>query len=242
MEKIVLHFSPIFYPLLPSSQTFHFLQRMLRGQFGHNCYRLATPERCFGVIYHHFNSIFFMSNIFNNRLSADISQADMARIMAGVADAEQTMPFLIGLTDYERRRLPKIRRSNRLFVEEAIQALDENQTWMPGYINPLEIRRDYALYNQLRKVEMIVGQFYERIIHTRILAGSEAFQGCLLFYRMAKEAAASGVPGAQVIVDMLSERFDSLRAVNTTTKTESDEIDPTQDDASSSNTDTPEMN
>ena len=157
-----------------------------------------------------------MSNLFVNRLSADISDADMARITAGVADAQQTMPFLIGLTESERRHLPKIRRSNRLFVEEAIQALDENQTWLPGYVNPLEIRKDYALYNKLRKVEMIVGQFYEKIIHTRILAGSEAYQGSLMFYRMAKEAAASGVPGAQMVVDMLSERFEYLRGENAT--------------------------
>lgn len=184
-----------------------------------------------------------MSNMFINRLSADINQAEMARIMAGVADAQQTMPFLIGLTDYERRHLPKIRRSNRLFVEEAIQALDENQTWMPGYINPLEIRRDYALYNQLRKVEMIVGQFYEQVIHTRILAGSEAYQGCLMFYRMAKEAAASGVPGAQVVVDMLKERFDSIRPENSTTAANNEEVDPIQEDnASANNPDTPDMN
>ncbi len=152
-----------------------------------------------------------MSNLFVNRLSAVLTDADMARITAGLADAQQTMPFLIGLTEQERRTLPKIRRDNRLFVEEAVQALDENQTWMPGYINPLEIRKDYALYHQLRKVEMIVGQLYERIQHTRILAGSESFQGCLVFYRMAKQAAQSGVPGAQTIVTMLKERFEGQR-------------------------------
>ena len=156
-----------------------------------------------------------MSNLFVNRLSAVLTDADMARITASVADAAQTMPWLIGLTDAERKTLPKIRRNNRLFVEEAVQALEENQTWMPGYVNPLEIRKDYALYNQLRKVEMIVGQLYERIVHTRILAGSESYQGSLLFYRMAKQAAASGVPGAQIIVDMLSERFEGQRSAGT---------------------------
>ncbi len=153
-----------------------------------------------------------MSNIFVNRLSAALSDADVARILSAVADVEQNMPFLIGLTEQERRYLPKIRRQNRLFVEEAVQALDENQTWMPGYVNPLEIRKDFALYNQLRKVEMALGQLYEQVVHTRILAGSESYQGSLLFYRMAKQAANSGVPGAQIIVDMLAERFESSRS------------------------------
>ncbi len=148
-----------------------------------------------------------MSNLFVNRLSAVISDADLQRITANLADAQQTMPFLVGLTERERRRLPKIRRDNRLFVEEAVQALDENQTWLPGYVNPLEIRKDFQLYNRLKQVELILGQLYEWVVHTRILAGSESYQGCLLFYRMAKQAAQSGVPGAQHVVTMLRERF-----------------------------------
>ncbi len=181
-----------------------------------------------------------MSNLFVNRLSAVLTDADMARITAAVADAEQTMPWLIGLTDDERKKMPKIRRDNRLFVEEAVQALDENQTWMPGYVNPLEIRKDFALYNQLRKVEMIVGQLYERIVHTRILAGSESYQGSLLFYRMAKQAAASGVPGAQIIVEMLGERFEGQGPGTVTSTEDEDDSGPVPTELLSE--DGPDMN
>ena len=94
-----------------------------------------------------------MSNLFNNRLSAELSANDMARLVTCIDDMEATMPFLIGLTDEECRRL------------------------------------------------------YERIVHTRMLAGSEAYYGSLLFYHSSKSAAANGVPGSQLIAKRLAERF-----------------------------------
>ena len=148
-----------------------------------------------------------MSNLFVNRLSAVLSDADMARIMAGIADAAQTMPFLVGLNDEERRRMPMIRRENKLFVEEAVRALEQNQTLLPGYMNPLEMGRDLRLHDDLLEVELQLGQLFERVRHTRMLAGAEAFQAALVFYKMAKAAAEAGVPGTHVVVDKLRERF-----------------------------------
>jgi len=131
----------------------------------------------------------------------------MARITADLADATQTMPFLLGLNEAERRRLPMIRRENKLFVEEAVRALEQNQRLLPGYMNPLEMGKDLKLHEQLLEIELQIGQLFEQVRHTRMLAGSEAYQAALVFYKMAKAASVAGVPGTHVVVEKLRERF-----------------------------------
>ena len=100
-----------------------------------------------------------------------------------------------------------IRRSNKLFVDEAVRLMEDNRDFLPGYFDPVELEKDLNLHNGLQKIEERVGQLYERIVHTRMLAGSEAYYGSLLFYHSSKSAAANGVPGSQLIAKRLSERF-----------------------------------
>lgn len=148
-----------------------------------------------------------MSNLYVNRLSAVLSVAEIARITAGLADVQQTMPFLLGLTENERRQLPMIRKSNKLFVDEAVRLVGDNQTLLPGYINPLEMGKDLSLHDQLLEIERMLEQLLEKVRHTRMLAGSEAYVAALLFYEMAKSAAARGIAGSDTVAKRLGERF-----------------------------------
>lgn len=152
-----------------------------------------------------------MSNIFINRLSAVLSDSDFARIEAMVTDLRSVMPYLVGLTDEERRTLPMIRRNNKLFVDEAVRLVRANQDYLPPYFDSNEMVRDLELHDKMLGVERLLAQLYEQVVHTRMLAGNEAYRQALLFYQLSKSAAASGVSGSQSVVDSLGERFEFSR-------------------------------
>jgi hypothetical protein len=150
-----------------------------------------------------------MSNLQNNRLSAALAPEAAAEIRQMVRQIEQKLPFLLGLTPEERKALPKINRSNKLFVDETLQACADNGNFLPPYLDVAEMRRDYELYRALGEVLQPLAQLYEKLRDTQILAGSEAFSTALMAYRMLQMAARSGMPGLDTVVSRLSERFAS---------------------------------
>lgn len=148
-----------------------------------------------------------MTNLFNNRLSVTLTDADLQSALALIQQLDSNLPFLIGLTDQERMVLPKINRSNKLFVDDALQAMRSNAFLMPMYIDQTELEKDLVLFEQLSEIEQLLTRLLTKVSHTRTLAGSEAFSASLMFYRMAKAAAQSGLPGAEAVADRLGRRF-----------------------------------
>ena len=155
-----------------------------------------------------------MSNMFSNRLSVTIADTDMQALRSYVQQMEAALPFLIGLTDEERSNLPKINRENKLFVDDALLGLRENAHLVPAYLDVVEVEKDVQLFEQLSELEQLILLLLTKLSHTRILAGSEAFQACLSFYRSAKDAARTGYPGAEAVSDRLGRRFKLRRNLN----------------------------
>ncbi|MBK7874135.1 MAG: hypothetical protein IPJ74_27555 [Saprospiraceae bacterium] len=62
-----------------------------------------------------------MNNIGNNRVSASLNPDDFNAIKQAIQEIRNRMPFLLGLTLEERKKLAKINRSNKLFVGDAIE-------------------------------------------------------------------------------------------------------------------------
>jgi len=176
-----------------------------------------------------------MSNLFHNRLSVTISDGDMQALRSSIYDMESLLPFTVGLTETERKNLPKINRENKLFVDDAVVALRENGHLAPAYVDAGEIEKDITLFEQLSELEQLLLRVLNRLSHTRTLAGSEAYQGCLSFYRGVKDAAALGFPGAESVADRLGRRFKLRR--NTGPVTQAEDAS-TGADAPSSPTDT----
>lgn len=155
-----------------------------------------------------------MSNLLNNRISAALSAQDVEDIKLLLRQAEAKIPFLIGLTNEERKMMPKINRSNKLFVDDALQACQDNAALLPAYLQVAEMRKDYELYRSLGDVLQPLAQLYEKVRDTQILAGSEAYSSALMAYRMFQMAAESGLPGLDSVVSRLSERFAGQGAGN----------------------------
>ncbi len=148
-----------------------------------------------------------MSNVVNNRLSVTVDPQVINEVKTKIDEINTLLPFLTGLTKDERRTLPKINRSNKVFVEDALDSMRQNSDIIPSFIKVDEVEKDYSLYNDLKVLSLELAELSEKVNDTRILAGSEAYSTSLLAYKMFGVAANSGVPGAEALYGRLRERF-----------------------------------
>jgi hypothetical protein len=150
-----------------------------------------------------------MANLGNNRISAVLPDADFQLILTSLKQIEGALGFLVGLTPDERQMIPKVSWDNKQFVDDCMGFISTNPEYLPGYLVPGEIQKDYDLFGKLDK---ITGQFSvlaQKLSDTQMLAGSEDFSACLAYYRSVKQAATDGIPGAQAIYDALKRRFEA---------------------------------
>ena len=92
------------------------------------------------------------------------------------------MPFLIGLTNEERKSLLSLYVANKVFSEDALTTAINNPTLVPSYINLTSMQNDLTIFNQLDEIMGLANQLCERIDDTRMLAGSEVYQASLTLY------------------------------------------------------------
>ncbi len=161
-----------------------------------------------------------MSNLFSNRVAATLPAASIATIKTAIATIKTNLPFLVGLTTEERASIPKISEVNRVFTKDALNAVQNNASMLPGYYNPADLRMDMELYEAIDEINLLINQLSELINDTQMLAGSEAYISALAAYRLFGAAAAAGVPGADAIYDSLAARFKGQGNTSTTPPTD----------------------
>lgn len=164
-----------------------------------------------------------MSNVLNNRLSVTVDPAVITEVKTKIEEINALLPFLTGLTKEERKTLPKINRSNKVFVEDTLDSMRQNGNILPNFVQVEEVEKDYSLYNDLKVLALELAELSEKVNDTRILAGSEAYSTSLLAYKMFGVAANSGVAGAEALYSRLRERF--AQSGGSTSATEEDDND-----------------
>ena len=168
-----------------------------------------------------------MSNVLNNRLSVTVDPAVITEVKTKIEEINALLPFLTGLTKEERKTLPKINRSNKVFVEDTLDSMRQNGNILPNFVQVEEVEKDYSLYNDLKVLALELAALSEKVNDTRILAGSEAYSTSLLAYKMFGVAANSGVAGAEALYSRLRERF--AQSGGSTSATEEDDNDQSMD-------------
>ena len=148
-----------------------------------------------------------MSNISVNRIEITMTPVQITGVKTAVQSAETNMPFLLGLTTEERMSLPKINVANKAFVEDAINAMVNNATILPSYLDVNKMKTDLTLFTQLDELAALIRRLLEKIEDTQMLAGSESYVSALTAYRLFEASALAGVPGADSIYDLLKQRF-----------------------------------
>lgn len=148
-----------------------------------------------------------MSNLNNSRINVTMTAAQVTAVKTALQTIQTNMPFLTGLTTEERQNIPKINVSNKVFVEDAINAGINNASMIPSYITIPPMQTDLQLFNQLDELLVLSRQLTEKLEDTQMLAGSEAFISGLTLYRLFEAAAEAGIPGADSVYNGLKERF-----------------------------------
>jgi hypothetical protein len=116
-------------------------------------------------------------------------------------------PYLLSLTPAQRRELPKLGEKTLEFVEKSLQYAQANPALCPAFLNLSDFETDMKdvqrLWAPLNKAE----QAFREIEDTLTVAGSEAYQAALLFYKYVKLLAEQSIPGAETIYGDLKSRF-----------------------------------
>ena len=153
-----------------------------------------------------------MSNLIDVNLSPESKES----VLQAISATKLAMPFLIKLSDDDRKSLQMIDDGRKPFVEKSIDFAVRNPSLDPGSGLLQVAPNDVSLYSFLSTVENELRQLLEMIRDTKQLAGSEAYDVARFVYMKAKMNVKMGIPGSQAIVDELSKLF---KQTNTPAKT-----------------------
>ena len=143
----------------------------------------------------------------DNRISAELSEANKSLILQKIAEIRALIPFGISLTPEERQQLPKLGEKTLAFDEKCEGYMESNPTLVPGFIEVAEVAKDRALRQPLDEVVRQLDALTQMVDDTATLVGSEIYIADLAFYQNVRQAAKRGITGAQSIFDDLKTRF-----------------------------------
>ncbi|MCY1718956.1 hypothetical protein OU798_01295 [Prolixibacteraceae bacterium Z1-6] len=116
-------------------------------------------------------------------------------------------PKLMTLTPDERKEMPKMGDKTVAFVEKAVEYGQEYPQYMPAFIDVPEAKIDFDGVKVLRGFFTQLERITNELDDSMTLAGSEAYSASLSIYKVLKNAATMGQPGAEEAVAELANRF-----------------------------------
>jgi hypothetical protein len=138
-------------------------------------------------------------------VTATLANEDIEAILAALKTVREKLPFLVGLSPADRRRLPKLGLRSQTFVEKALDLAEHHPEVMPRCLDVAAARQDLALFTALHPILQTLNSLQELVQDTQMLAGSEAYGSARLAYLSAKQLG-KGM-GLTAIVDDLARRF-----------------------------------
>jgi len=143
----------------------------------------------------------------DNRISAEVTAANVTAIVTKLTEIKALLPFLLNLTKDERIRLPKLGSNSLAFDEQCKTYMASAPNLVPPFVDPAEVNKDRALRLVLADILREVNKLAEALDDSLLLVGSEIWLADLTFYQTVRQAARRNVLGADAIYDELKERF-----------------------------------
>ncbi|OUL30389.1 hypothetical protein [Nostoc sp. 106C] len=143
-------------------------------------------------------------------ITGSISPQDIQEIKAALQTIQKKLPFLITLSNEERRRLLKMGDKSLAFVNNSVTAAQSNREILPASFDVEELVRDYQLASALTEVLTSMRQITEQVDDTLLAVGSEAMTSSLTVYDYVKTAAKK-TPGLKTVAEQLGERFKAIK-------------------------------
>lgn len=150
-----------------------------------------------------------MSN--DNRISAVLSDEDVAAVQGALATIRGALPFLATLSAQERKELPRLGAKSVGFDEKCVTYMANRAQFMPGFVDLAEVQKDRSLRAQLLRFAAELQTLAASVDDTVQLVSSEVWMADLAYYQSVREAAHRGRDGAQDVYDDLRQRFPGPR-------------------------------
>ncbi|BAZ00952.1 hypothetical protein NIES37_49500 [Tolypothrix tenuis PCC 7101] len=144
-------------------------------------------------------------------ITGSLSPQDIQEIKASLQTIQQKLPFLITLSNEERRRLLKMGDKSLAFVNNSVTAAQSNRDILPASFDVEELVRDYQLATALTELLTSIRQLNEQVDDTLLAVGSEAMTSSLTVYDYVKTAAKK-TPGLKTVAEQLGERFKAIKS------------------------------
>jgi len=139
-------------------------------------------------------------------ISATVTDKQLQAVKDAIAAVQTALPFLISLTDDERKKLPKTGLARLSFVQDAAQAAQDNSNILPASFDADGFESNVALFTAMTEINTLVAQLASQIDDTHLAVGVEALSGASDVYNYVK-AAATKTPGLKPVADQLGQQF-----------------------------------
>jgi hypothetical protein len=141
----------------------------------------------------------------DNRVSAELSEADQQAVLAAIETIRQKLPFLIDLTPEQRRSLPKMGDKSQAFVSKALAVAQHNSNFLPRSFSVEEMARDVTLAEALQPIMVSLTRLQEQLEDTCTEVGSEAYMAALVVYQYGRTSGDG--ESLETLLDDMGQRF-----------------------------------
>lgn len=138
-------------------------------------------------------------------ISATLAQKDREALLQAISTIKEKLPFLIDLSNEERKALPKMGDKSRAFVSKALEVATQNPEFLPRSFDLEEMRKDVQLFEALYPLLLSLTQLQELVDDTSLAVGSEAYAAALQVYNYAKTSGQTA--GLDAVVEEMGQRF-----------------------------------
>lgn len=121
-----------------------------------------------------------------NLVSATLTDADQAAVLAAIGTIKSKLPFLISLTPQQRKTLPKMGDGSTAYVDKAYQFASQNSDKLGADFGMDEYTEDYALLQQLQPIDTAMTELTEQFADTKLALRSDLMVRSNFTYGMMK--------------------------------------------------------
>ncbi len=140
------------------------------------------------------------------RVSVVLAADAVARVNAHIDGIVAELPFLVALSEDERKGIVKLGPKSVDFVDKTRRVAGDHPGLVPADLDGPEFIKDADLYTQLGKFSGRLMEVAEAVADTRMQAGSEAMVVSLILYGILNQAK-KVVPGLDDVMGEMGKRF-----------------------------------
>ncbi|MBI9060632.1 MAG: hypothetical protein JEZ14_01505 [Marinilabiliaceae bacterium] len=143
-----------------------------------------------------------------NKVSFQLTEEENEQVKGAIELLKTILETkLITLAPDDRKELPKMGDKTVAFVDKSLEYANAYPNYIPSFINIPAARADFEAVKTLRNLATPLERICNQVNDTMTLAGSEAYTASLSIYKVLKNAASMGQPGADEASKELSTRF-----------------------------------